>query len=130
MPRPTPVAVSVVAELPKSLFARFDPPGLDPASTMYVVGLPDAAVQVRTTVPPLLDRSVRPPGAPGATQPPTTRVASLDAALVPAPFAARTRTKYVPVLTPPAENVVAVEPVLKFARLAAPAVESERDRTA
>ena len=53
----------------------------------------------------------------------TTSTTSFDAALVPLAFDARTRTKYVPAPTPPAEKMVAAFPVLKFARSASPELD-------
>jgi hypothetical protein len=86
--------VYLVVLLPRSLLARFDVPGVDPASTMYVVGLPDAALHDKTTVPPPAFVAESPFGAPGALVHalPTTSVASLEAALMPAEFVALTRT--------------------------------------
>ena len=54
---------------------------------------------------------------------PTVTMTSFDAPLTPVLAPARTRTKYVPLGTPLAENVVAVDPVLKLARLFAPLEE-------
>jgi hypothetical protein len=105
-------------------------PELVPTSTVYDVGDPDAAAHVNVTVLPLTD-AVRFCGEPGDVHGPggggggleTVTVISLDGALVPLPFAARTRTKYVPAATPVVEKLVEVLPVLKFARLARPVDE-------
>ena len=77
---------------PKSLFARFDKLGLDPASTMYVVGLPLAADHPSVTVDPL-DDPMSVPGTPGAEEqpPPTTKSASFEVPLTPTALLARTR---------------------------------------
>ena len=51
-------------------------------------------------------------------------VISFDAALDPMPFAARTRTKYVPAPTPLAEKLVEVLPVLRVVRSERPVAET------
>src|ERR1051325_11368584 len=48
---------------------------------------------------------------------------SFETAPGPLALAARTRTKYVPRGTPVVENVVSVEPVLKFARFDSPELD-------
>src|SRR6185295_8460999 len=59
----------------------------------------------------------------GLAPPATTNCASLDGALAPALFTARTRTKYVPDGTLNTASDVAALPVSKFAMLANPAAE-------
>ena len=54
---------------------------------------------------------------------PTVSVISLDAALVPAEFFARTRTKYVPAGTCVTVSVAAAFPVSKFARSVRPVLD-------
>jgi hypothetical protein len=93
VPAPTPVAVIDVALL-RSLFARFANPGRAPASMMYEVGDPVAALHAKLTTPPALNVKASPVGAAGVTQgpaPPTVRMASLDGALLPLAFTALTR---------------------------------------
>jgi hypothetical protein len=119
-------AVNVSAVPPRSLFARFERPDAEPASIAYDVGVPDAAVHVSTTVPLALAEPERLPGGPGAAVhpvEPTTSTASFEGTLTPAPLEALTRTKYVPLGTPPVENVVAALPVAKLARFVAAEVD-------
>ena len=71
---------------------------------------PTEGIHVSVTAVPLADVT-SPPGAFGALVQalvPTIRIDSLEGALTPPTFCARTRTKYVPEPTPDAENVVAV----------------------
>src|SRR5262245_30047754 len=74
-------------------------------------------VQARLTLEPLANRTrlIGAPGAPvhGGPPDPTTTVISLDAGLVPSPFLARTRTKYVPAGTFCADASVAALAVSK-----------------
>jgi len=97
------VADSDVCELPVSVDEIFAAPELVPSSTMYDVGEPDAAPHVSVTVELLTD-AVKFCGAPGDVHGPggggggagvfeTVTVISVDAALDPMLFAARTRTK-------------------------------------
>jgi hypothetical protein len=97
VPVPTPVAVSVVAALAVSKFARLLSPVDDPASTIYDVIGPALEFHSSVTVDPLTEK-LRPPGALGGvqadTEPPLTATASsLDGGPRPAAFAARTLTK-------------------------------------
>jgi hypothetical protein len=90
----------------------------------YEVGAqpPPGGFHVKVTVPPFTAdaRPVGAPGVPAHGPPPTETTTSLDGALNPLAFCARTRTKYVPGATPLAENVVAALPVRTFARFAEP----------
>jgi len=124
VPGTTPVAVNDVAA-PTSTLARLARPGALPASRMYDVGAPDAAVQLRPTVPPEFCVMLNPVGAPGRTQPPPTTTTTSFEGNPAAPLAsmARTRTKYVPAGTPVVENVVSALPVGRLARLADPLLD-------
>ena len=101
-----------------------DAPEDVPTSTMYDVGEPDAAPHDNATLEPLT-AAVRLPGTDGevhgvGVDDGLVKLASFDAAPEPPAFAARTRTKYVPAPMPLVEKLVAVEPVLKFARFERP----------
>lgn len=82
--------------------------------------LPDGAFHViETELPEMV--IARPLGAPGAVaqgtnRAPTMTLISFDGPLTPAPFFARTRTKYVPAGTPSAISARSALPVSKFAR--------------
>src|SRR5215470_5590766 len=89
----------------------------------YPVGaqLPAGAVHASVTVDPLVD-TLNPAGAPGAHEPPplTVTITSFDGPLTPAPFFARTRTKYVPAGTLSTFSAGAGFPVSTFARSVRP----------
>src|ERR1700736_1877109 len=100
-----PVTICVVVDAPpRSLFPTFERPGANPASRIYAPGDP-AGTFHDSVSRPLPWMACRLPGAPGGVVHPTPTVttASLDGALSPAEFDARTRTKYVPAAIPPAE---------------------------
>ena len=109
------------AELPGTdtpVWTWADPDQIEPQAAQQLRNI--AALLARK---PLTDE-VRPVGAPGAPvqpPPPTMMTTSLDAALVPALFRARTRTKYVPAGTPVAVNDVAALNVSNTAMLVDPA---------
>lgn len=88
-----PAAVNAGDAPPMSLFARSAAPDREPASRTYDVAAPEGADHERATVAPVT-ALVRFPGLPGGAvhTPPTVRIASFDAALVPAALPARTRT--------------------------------------
>jgi hypothetical protein len=97
VPGLTPAARNDVDGLPVSVCVMSAPPGREPASSTYDVGLPTAAVHESVTVEPLTwDR--RPVGAAGAPPhgpgppPPTTSIAIDDGVPTPTAFPDRTRT--------------------------------------